>query len=137
MVVLDASVVLKWAFRDEAGAAQALEWRERHRAGIEPAAVPELFFYEVANTIVWCGRLNPGQAETAWNGLLAVGLAVYSLRSSAMLRAMELARQSGAAVYDTCYVALAETLGCDFVTADAKLVEKLRGQQLACQVRSL
>ncbi|HPD17912.1 MAG TPA: type II toxin-antitoxin system VapC family toxin [Planctomycetota bacterium] len=137
MVVLDASVVLKWALRDEAGAAQALEYRERHRAGIEPAAVPEVLFYEAANAIVCCGRLTADQAEAAWNGLLAVDLAVYSLRSSAMCRAMELARLSGAAAYDTCYVALAEALGCDFVTADRKLARKLKGQGLRCRVRTL
>jgi len=137
MVVLDASVVLKWALRDEAGAAEALEYRERHRAGVEPAAVPELLFYEAANTIVWCGRLTSDQAEAAWNGLLAVDLGVYSLRSSVMLRAMELAKQAKAAVYDTCYVALAEALGCDLVTADTKFAGRLRGKSLRCRVRTL
>jgi len=137
MVVLDASVVLKWAFRDEAGAAQALEWRERHRAGIELAAVPELLFYEAANAIVWSGRLTAEQAEAAWDGLLAVDLHVYSLRSHGMLRAMELARLAKAAVYDTCYVALAEELGCDFVTADRKLAKKLEKIETRCAVRTL
>ncbi len=137
MVVLDASVVLKWALCDEAGAEKALEYRERHRAGIEPVAVPELLFYEAANAIVWSGRLTADQTEAVWHGLLALNLEAYSLRSSAMLRAMELAVQAKAAVYDTCYVALAEALGCDLVTADTKFAGKLLGQSLQCRVRTL
>ena len=33
--------------------------------------------------------------------------------------------------------ALAEALACPLVTADAKLVRKLRGHDLACSVRTL
>jgi len=137
MVVLDASVVVKWVLRDEVGAAEALEWRERHRSGMDRVAVPEMLFYEVANAIVWSGRIEPALIEECWVGLLAVGLAVYVLRGKPMLRAIELARVAQTSVYDACYVALAETLECDLVTADAKLARKLRGHDVACDVRTL
>ncbi len=135
MIVLDASVVLKWVLRDEAGASAALVWRHRHLEGMERVAVPTLMFYEVANAMVFSGRLTAEQADESWDGLEAMGLAVHSLESGSMLRAMELARTAGTSVYDACYVALAEALGCDFVTADTKLARKLEAVPLECRVR--
>jgi len=124
MIVLDASVVLKWVLRDEAGASAALVWRHRHLEGMERVAVPTLMFYEVANAMVFSGRLTAEQADESWD-----------VESGSMLRAMELARTAGTSVYDACYVALAEALGCDFVTADTKLARKLEAVPLECRVR--
>lgn len=137
MIVLDASVVLKWILRDEDGATRALEFRERHLSGTETIAVPELLFYEVGNTMVWSRRLTDQEAEASWEGLRAVALDVYSLRSHGMLRAMALARNGGLSVYDATYIALAERLECDLVTADIKLARKLHGQEIGCVVHTL
>jgi len=46
MIVLDASVALKWIFWDEAGGEGARHYRDRHVSGDEVIAVPDLFFYE-------------------------------------------------------------------------------------------
>jgi len=137
MIVLDASVVLKWVLRDEEGATRALELRERHLAGAETIAVPELLFYEVGNAMVWSRRLSEEESGASWEGLCSVALDVYSLRSQGMLRAMALARTAGLSVYDATYVALAERLECDMVTADAKLARKLDGHEIGCVVHAL
>jgi len=137
MIVLDASVVLKWMLQDEPGAPDALEWRERHLGGLDRVAVPELLFYEVANAMVFSGRLTEEQAAVSWEGLLAIGLDVYAVWTEAMPRVMELARAANGSVYDACYVVLAELLGCDFLTADRKLANQLAGVELHCAVRTL
>lgn len=51
MIVLDASVVLKWLLDDEAGGARAAGFREAHAAGAETIAVPDPLFYEIANVL--------------------------------------------------------------------------------------
>lgn len=50
MVVLDASVILKWLVTEEDSAA-ALRFRNRHATGEERIVVPSLLFYEVANVL--------------------------------------------------------------------------------------
>jgi len=137
MIVLDACVILKWALRDEPGAPDALQLRDRHVSGVEPAAAPDLLFYEVANVLALHPSLTPQDAEEAWNGIAGYSPLVYSLSAGAFLRTMELARSAHVTAYDAAYVALAEELGCDFVTADRKLAARVGTQQLACQVRTL
>lgn len=137
MIVVDACVILKWALRDEPGAPDALRLRDRHVAGLDPVAVPDLLFYEVANVLCMHPTLIPEQAQEAWKGIIGYGPLVYSLTSDAFLRTLELARAARATAYDAAYVALAEELGCDFVTADAKLVKKLKSQAIRCRVIAL
>jgi len=137
MIVLDACVVLKWALRDEQGATDALKLRARHVEGVDPAAVPDLLFYEVANVLALHPSLTPQDAAEAWSGIVGYGLLVYSLPAEAFLRTIELARSAQVTAYDAAYVALAEGLGCDFVTADRKLAQKLEKVGVGCTVRTL
>ncbi len=51
MIVLDASVVLKWIFDDEDGGVSAARWKDAHVAGHEIVAVPDLLFYELGNVL--------------------------------------------------------------------------------------
>jgi len=134
VIVLDASVVLKWVLRDEPGAPDALDLRSQHLGGVEPVAVPELLFYEVANAMVQSRRLTKDQADQAWDDLVQLGLVSYALRSQGMRRAMELARAARMTVHDAVYIALAEALQCDLVTADLKLARKAKSRKLACKV---
>lgn len=137
MIVLDASVILKWILRDEKGAAEALAWRERHRSGLERIAVPDLLFYEVANGMLFSDRLNDQDAAESWEALLAVELEVYGVWADAMPRVLEVARLGRMTAYDAAYAVLAEALGCDFITADRRLARELEAVKLGCAVRVL
>jgi len=137
MTVVDASVVLKWFLPGETGAPEALELRARHVSDEHPVAAPDLLFYEVANTLAITSRLQPEEADAAWQSLLAVGVLVHAPDDVLVLRAMDLARDAAITAYDASYIALAERLGCDLVTADLKLIRKTRNVELACTVRPL
>ncbi len=50
MIILDASVVVKW-FLEEEYTDKALEIRERLRMGEEKVVVPDLLLYELANAL--------------------------------------------------------------------------------------
>jgi len=54
MIVLDASVAVKW-FSEEEYTEKALELRERIRVGKERVIVPDLLLYELANAL----KYNP------------------------------------------------------------------------------
>jgi predicted nucleic acid-binding protein len=137
MIVADASVVLKWFLPDEPGTDEALELRDRHVLGTDAVAVPALLEYEVANTLALTPRLSEPEALRAWDALTDIDLLAYSADNGQVRRAIRLARTAKVSVHDAAYVALAEALKCDFVTADARLGRKLAHQKLKCRVRVL
>lgn len=137
MIVADASVVLKWVLPAEPGTEAALALRSRHMSGVDRIAAPVLLYHEVANVLALTPRLTEAEALEACESLKLSGLAVYAPGVRQMQRAVELARQARLSAYDAAYVALAETLGCDLVTADVRLARKLEGVDLNCTVRTL
>ena len=67
MIVLDASVVLKWIFGDEDKEGKAGLFRDGHLSGKEIIAVPDLFFFEIANVLSTKTRLNAKDAAEAFS----------------------------------------------------------------------
>ena len=128
MVVLDASVALKWIFTGEEGEEPARRYRDRHVSGEEPIAVPELFFYEIGNVLSTKTTLYREAVIEAFTLLWRFDLEVFSLSLEEFLSSLALARTAQITLYDAAYLELAQKLGCDFVTSDKKLFEKVKGQ---------
>lgn len=126
MIVVDASVVLKWLLLDEPLSDAALAIRQAHEAESGPLACPELLFYEVANVLVSKSHLSLDDAIAFVKAVLEVGLFVSPFGEGDYPSAMRLAREHDLTVYDAAYVALARKLQCEFVTADLKLHRQLR-----------
>ncbi len=121
-VVVDASLVVKWlVWEPDSGSARALA-RTWAGDGVTPTA-PYLMPVEVSNALhrrVLRGELTVADAARLLEAMLTSGvelLATPRLHS----RALELAGLLGqGAVYDSHYLALAETLDCDLWTADER-----------------
>ncbi len=121
-VVVDASVAVKWliseAYSDKAFALG----RSWAKAGVQPVA-PYLMLVEVANALhkrVARAELSSPGAARLLGGLASAGI---DLREPEALhtRAVEMAGQlRQSTVYDTHYLALAETLACELWTADER-----------------
>ena len=60
MIVVDASVAVKW-FLDERGSAEAKGLRRQFQRGDTELAAPDLLIYEVANAVV-CQRVHSSRA---------------------------------------------------------------------------
>lgn len=127
MIVLDASVALKWIFRDEEGEDRAARYRDRHISGEEVIAVPELFFYEIGNVLAIKTSLDSKTASKAFSLLWNFDLEVFSLGGEEFLGSLALSRKFQITLYDASYIELAKKLECDFVTFDKKLFEKVKG----------
>lgn len=134
MMVLDASVILKWVLPAKADSASALALRDRHVTGDDVVFVPDLLLYEAANVLTTTKGLSPKAAEEAWSHLGAIELGVYGARLKEMRRAMEISRKCQVSVYDATYAALAEALGCPLVTADRKVAQKLAKLRIAVEI---
>ena len=120
--VVDASLATKWLLdEDNSDRAHALArmWADDGTLPVAPYLLP----VEVANVLhrrVVRGDLSLEVAVSLIETLLASGV---ELRETQQIhvRALELADELGqGAVYDSHYLALAESLGCDLWTADER-----------------
>ena len=130
VVVVDASLALKWVILEEdSKAAEALlaEW-----TGIAMTLIaPALFMYEVTNIIyrkVGRTALSLDEAKQMQEKLRQRGPTLEMPQDTALsLRAMDLAQRFRLpATYDAHYLALAEREGCDYWTADERLWNGVR-----------
>ncbi|OHB74943.1 MAG: hypothetical protein A2Z34_01445 [Planctomycetes bacterium RBG_16_59_8] len=124
MIVLDASVVLKW-FLDEEDSGVALGYLDDYCSGRESIAVPSLLPIEVANALVCNPKIPQEEIEGALQRLGELRLAVCELGIEELQRSVALARRHKITAYDACYLIVAEKLKCDMVTADRKLIQRI------------
>jgi predicted nucleic acid-binding protein len=114
--VIDASVAIKWVV-DESGTPAALALR-RHRL-----FAPDLLIAECANALwkkVRRSELTAAEAQFAARLLARADVELAPMRSL-LEPAAALAIAIDHPAYDCVYLALAESLSCNFVTADQRL----------------
>jgi predicted nucleic acid-binding protein len=117
VVVVDASVALKWIL-DEEGQDAAL--------GLLDEAVlhaPDFLLVEVANALWSKVRrriLDRAEADAAYEAIAGVPIA-YTTVAELTQPARSLAHALDLSVYDALYAALAQRLRCALATADARL----------------
>jgi predicted nucleic acid-binding protein len=128
-LVVDASVAIKWLNPSEALADKANALYADYAQGHCSLLVPAFWEYEVANGMnkaVARGDLTEQEGQAALALLFAVQVHKTSLPTPQQSYA--LARRYRRSVYDSWYLALAETAGCAFWTADAKLYNAVHAQ---------
>jgi len=129
-VVVDASFALKLVLPEGHSEHVRRMWEAWVKEGTDVSA-PYLLIYEVVSVLrnkVFRGELRPEEGEAALLAIEAQGirlLHVEGLEHVAWELATELNRP---AAYDTTYLALAQVLGCEFWTADAKLKHAVQGR---------
>ena len=136
-LVIDASVALKW-FVDEDGSEQAA----RLLTGPDSLIAPDLVVAELCNA-GWKAVRTGGMTEAQHDHATArVALAFDELVPLSPLapRAVALSRLLDHPVYDCFYLALAEQRDARTVTADQRLIRRLRGttwEPLALDLRRM
>ncbi len=126
-VVVDASVALKWVLQEEY-TDEALALRSRWQDAAELIIAPPIFRSEVTNVLHRRARreeLTHVDARDLLDALLpAVATAEPAgLYGRALTMAGELMPRS---TYDALYLALAESEGCEFWTADLRFVRSVQ-----------
>jgi len=122
-VVLDASVALKWRLRDEEATRQADTFLDDFVTGNLNLMTPTLFDYEIANalkTAVIMRRLSEEQAVIAVTEFQQYHIKRYDFLEFQQL-ALRLACHYQRSVYDSAYLALAQSKGVWFYTGDKRL----------------
>jgi predicted nucleic acid-binding protein len=132
VVVVDASIALKWMINEtDSSTALAVltEWINRE---IEIHA-PSLLAYEVTNALYRRVRKGEIPFYDAMRGLIEIIYRVVEFDfpedPEFNIRAMELGQQFGLpAAYDSHYLALAESKGCELWTADLRMWNTVKGK---------
>ena len=130
LLVVDASVAVKWFLQDEDLTSQSLKVLDDLDADRVAPIASSHFGAEVSNAIrnaLRPGRLTSESARTSLTTLLA--LSIETVPSSDLIAAaFEAALRFDCAMYDALYLALAEQIGCPFVHADRRLHNTLAGR---------
>jgi predicted nucleic acid-binding protein len=119
--------VFKWTQPGsaEADAPAAMELLRAHLESESILHAPSLIFYEVANGLL-LGRARSATdvVEQSLAQLFDIALQVVPPDSANILHATRISRELGLTLYDATYLALAESLGCELVTADRRFVRR-------------
>ncbi len=125
--VLDTSVIIKWfSTHGEEDLESALRLRDGLVSGNCTAVVPDLLFYELANALRYNPNFNCDDAKDAVAAVNDMGFAVRCADPALMARAVEMAFAFNVTVYDAYFLALAESEGSAFVTADYRFFERVK-----------
>ena len=133
MVIVDASVAIKWVITEPYSDSAAL------LVGQDLAA-PELWLAEVANAL-WVrqarGLLTVEEARLCLRELLAAPVEALPMADLVPV-ALDAAVALRHPAYDCCYLAAAKVHGCTLVTADGRLARRVaRHPEFAPRVRLL
>lgn len=129
MIVLDASVVVKW-FSEEEYTDKALRIRERFLRGEENIVIPDLLLYELANALRYNRGFDSIDVRDALVSIFEMQIDIIVPISALMTSAIALAFEHNITVYDAFYVALAKESGLSLITADDRLYKRTSGLNL-------
>ena len=125
--VLDANVVVKW-FIPEVDSDKADRLLADFRNRRIDIIAPDILVVEVGNTLwkrsVKTKDVSLADAASSYTDFLDLDVPLHSSATIAE-DALNIATSVQHPIYDTLYISLALKRGCEFVTADERLVNKL------------
>jgi len=124
MRVLDASVIYKW-YVEEEDTEKALFLREDFKKGIK-TAIPDFLFHELANALRYNPKIERKEVEEIIENISELGLEVIIMAPTLTKKALKFAYDYQISIYDSLYLALAQSLEFEFITADRRLYEKTK-----------
>jgi predicted nucleic acid-binding protein len=133
-LVLDASVGVKWF--SAIGESCVPQARAILKAFINSEinlVVPDLFFHEILNALVFKKTLPITLIEESVTTLFDLGLFISMINEQRLHSATQIARKAGITEYDACYIVAAIENRCPLVTANPRHQK----QDMGCQVITL
>ena len=130
MIVVDASVAIKWINKAEKESEIAYSLYEGHIAGIKKIIVPSILFLEAANTLATKSNSTEEDIKIGLTFLFDANFDIYNPTLADLVDAGVLAKKYKTAVYDMLYAVVAKNKKCILVTADENFVAKTKFKQV-------
>ena len=129
LVVVDASVVVKW-FAEEEHTDAALRLRDDYVDRTIDIASPSLLPYEVLNAL----RYNPGLGERHLKEIVEAldkySLWLAPLEGDLAYACVENSMRHGISVYDSAYISLGQIREIPVYTADRRLINRVGDERI-------
>jgi predicted nucleic acid-binding protein len=126
--IIDASVVIAWAFKEQHATAE----RALARIQAEEAIVPALWWYELRNVLVLGDRQKRVTERETARFLRNISRLTITIDSSPNeAQVLTLARRHRLTVYDAAYLELAGREALPLATLDEELAAAARAEQVA------
>jgi predicted nucleic acid-binding protein len=128
--VIDASVALKWQFKDEPETEASIQMLTDFIEGKISIFSPTLFAYEIVSAVyiaVSRKRIKEDEGIEIIRDIIGIGvvLADFSGSEENTFRMANTYRRS---VYDCAYLALAQKESCNFYTGDKRLFNSMKNK---------
>ncbi len=124
-LVLDASIALKWFF-EEKDTEKALQILKDIKEAKIIGVVPHLFYFEIANVLKTKTSYLLRETARSLKVLFNIPLQVVKTDLSLLSTAHKYARKFNLSIYDASYIAVAFLKNATLVTADEKMVKKVK-----------
>jgi predicted nucleic acid-binding protein len=128
--VIDASVALKWQFKDESETEASIQMLTDFIEGKISIFSPTLFIYEVVSAIhiaVSRKRIVEGEGIEIIKDICGLGVVLADF-SGLEENTFHMAKTYKRSVYDCAYLALAQKEGCNFYTGDKRLFNSIKNK---------
>jgi predicted nucleic acid-binding protein len=128
LVIIDASVALKWFLPDEEYGQKALQVLDRYMGNEIILGAPSLLEYELVNGLIIAqkrGRVPEETILTAVEGFANLGIRLQNI-ARLFDKVIHLSKAHQLSAYDASYLAIADEKGAPFITADEKLFRSVR-----------
>ena len=124
MIVLDASIIIKW-FINESDSEIALQFKEDLLQQNENIVVPDLALYEIVNVLRFKNGVNERAIKAILPALFNLGIEIITPSQELLEESLHLSFATDLSIYDCVYLALANELGVNqelLFSADLKMV---------------
>jgi len=122
-IVIDASIGIKWfKFENENNLENALFLREKILNNEITVFIPDLFLYEILNTLLLNTSFTADELNEALNTIYLMELQIINSDKDLLKRALSISYNYKVTYYDSLYISLAEVSNALLVTEDKKIL---------------
>ena len=122
-LVIDASIGIKWfKFENENNLKSALVLREKILNNEITVFIPDLFLYEILNTLLLKTSFTADELNEALNTIYLMELQIINSDKDLLKRALSISYNYKVTYYDSLYISLAEVSNALLVTEDKKIL---------------
>lgn len=125
MIIIDASVAVKFINTQEEGSDKALELLRSHIKFEEEIIIPSFLLIEVANALTTKTHVSESGIKEGLDLLYEARFTLYEVGKEEIEEASMLSRKYKTSVYDMLYAIIAKTHNITLITADKRFVEKV------------